>query len=95
MTCDRSVVFSTNKTDRNDITEILLKVALNTINQIKPSDRTLILTLVNMVFYLFRVSFVFNTKISFNNCNLLFCNVHVHIKCLVNILNRRRIHKFV
>ena len=39
MTCDRSVVFpgtpvsSTNKTDRHDIiTEILLKVALNTIN---------------------------------------------------------------
>jgi hypothetical protein len=38
VTCDRSVVFSlnsgffTNKTDRHDITEILLKVALNTIN---------------------------------------------------------------
>jgi tryptophan synthase beta subunit len=27
------VVFFTNKTDRHDITEILLKVALNTINQ--------------------------------------------------------------
>jgi hypothetical protein len=26
----QSVVFSTNKTDRHDITEILLKVALNT-----------------------------------------------------------------
>jgi hypothetical protein len=26
----------TNKTDRNDITEVLLKVALNTINQTKP-----------------------------------------------------------
>ena len=39
MTCGRSVifsgysVFSTNKTDRNDITEILLEVALNNINQ--------------------------------------------------------------
>ena len=32
-TCDRSVVFSTNKTDHHDITELLLKVALNTINQ--------------------------------------------------------------
>jgi len=38
LTCDRSVVFSgysissTNKTDRHDITEILLKVVLNTIN---------------------------------------------------------------
>jgi len=30
---DRSVVFSTNKTDRRYITEILLNVALNTINQ--------------------------------------------------------------
>jgi hypothetical protein len=29
VTCDRSVVFSTNKTDRHDITEILLKVVLN------------------------------------------------------------------
>jgi hypothetical protein len=28
VTCDRSVVFSTNKTDRHDITEILLKVVL-------------------------------------------------------------------
>ena len=36
LTCDRSVVFSvysTNKTDHHDITEILLKVALDTINQ--------------------------------------------------------------
>ena len=39
MTCDRSVVFSgysgflDHKTDRHDITEILLKVALNTIKQ--------------------------------------------------------------
>ena len=32
-TCDRSVIFSTNKTDCHDITEILLKVALNTIKQ--------------------------------------------------------------
>ena len=39
MTCDRSAVSpgtpasSTNKTDRHDITEILLKVALNIVNQ--------------------------------------------------------------
>ena len=32
-----TTVFSTNKTDRYDITEILLKVALNTINQKNPS----------------------------------------------------------
>jgi hypothetical protein len=31
VTCGRSVVSSTNKTDRHDITEILLKVVLNTI----------------------------------------------------------------
>jgi hypothetical protein len=31
-------VSSTNKTDRHDITEILLKVALNTINQTKPKN---------------------------------------------------------
>ena len=41
MTCDRSVVFSgysgfsTNRTDRYDIAEILLKVALNTITLTK------------------------------------------------------------
>jgi hypothetical protein len=30
VSCDRSVVFSTNKTDLHDITDILLKVALST-----------------------------------------------------------------
>jgi hypothetical protein len=34
VTWDRSVVISINKTDRHEITEILLKVALNTINPI-------------------------------------------------------------
>jgi hypothetical protein len=39
-------VSSTNKTDHHDITEILLKVALNTINQPKPTQlRCIILTL--------------------------------------------------
>ena len=33
VTCNRSVVFSTNKTDHHNITETLLKVALNTIKQ--------------------------------------------------------------
>ena len=33
VTCNRLVVFSTNKTDSQDRTEILLKVALNTIKQ--------------------------------------------------------------
>jgi hypothetical protein len=31
--CDSLVVFSINKIDRHDVTEILLKVALNTIKQ--------------------------------------------------------------
>jgi len=34
VTCDRSVDFFTNKTDRHDITEKLLKVMLNTITPI-------------------------------------------------------------
>jgi hypothetical protein len=33
VTCRRSVVFSTHKTDHHDITKLLLKVVLNTINQ--------------------------------------------------------------
>jgi hypothetical protein len=44
MTCDRSVVFfgsCTNKTDRHDITEILLKVALNSIKQTNVKNGTL------------------------------------------------------
>ena len=36
VTCDRSVVFSTNKTDCHDITKILLKVLLNTIKPNHP-----------------------------------------------------------
>jgi hypothetical protein len=38
VTCGRSVdfcLYSTNKTDSNDITDILLKMALNTLNQTK------------------------------------------------------------
>ena len=45
VTCDRSVgtpVSSTNKTYRHDITKILLKVVLNTINQTKPSHHRLV-----------------------------------------------------
>jgi len=47
MTCNRTqwfspgtLVYSTNKTDRYDITKILLKVALNTINQ--PNQPTIL-----------------------------------------------------
>jgi len=49
VTCERSEfspgtpVSSTNKTDRYDITEILLKVVLNTINHTKPCTKELLL----------------------------------------------------
>jgi hypothetical protein len=49
VTCDRSgfslgtPVSSTNKTDSYDITEIVLKVALNTINHTKPCAKKLLL----------------------------------------------------
>ena len=41
VTCDRSMVSSTNETDCHDITEILLKVALNTIKQTNKSTRVI------------------------------------------------------
>ena len=50
MSCDRSVVFSgysvssTNKTDLHDIAELLLKVALNILYQIKLNQLTLSIT---------------------------------------------------
>ena len=45
-------VSSTNKTDLHDITEILLKVALNTINQTKP------FSLIRIIIYTFCLTFV-------------------------------------
>ena len=51
MTCERSdfspgtSVSSTNKTDRYDVTAILLKVALYTISQTNPCTRELLLIL--------------------------------------------------
>jgi hypothetical protein len=42
-------VSSTNKTDRHDITEILLKVALNTIKQTISSDDCLIMEIVILI----------------------------------------------
>jgi len=43
-----TLISSTNKTDSRDITEILLKVALNTINQTKPT--------INLIFSFFKGS---------------------------------------
>ena len=54
MTCDRSVVFSgfsTNKTDRHDIPEILLKLALNTIKQTKQTIDTIYKTYDRLAFH--------------------------------------------
>ena len=45
VTCDMSVVFSTNKADRHDITEILLKVALNTKKKKKPTKSKILLSI--------------------------------------------------
>ena len=42
---------STNKTDRHDITEILLKVMLNTINQTKSTITSFSFVLSNEVFF--------------------------------------------
>jgi hypothetical protein len=47
VTCGRLVVSSSNKTDRHDITEILLKVAINFIIKFCTSMPILIQTLVN------------------------------------------------
>jgi hypothetical protein len=48
---------STNKTDRHDITEILLKVELNTINQtFKTSNHRLILaTVITLLYYIINI----------------------------------------
>jgi len=43
-------VSSTNKTDRHDITEILLKVALKTIHQTKP-NQTKVFLYIQCVFH--------------------------------------------
>ena len=46
-----TLVSSTNKTECHDISAIFLKVALNTINQTKPSDRYIILKDDDMLSY--------------------------------------------
>jgi len=44
VTCDRSVVFFTNKTDRHDIIDIVLQVVLSTIAPVNTYYVLLILT---------------------------------------------------
>jgi hypothetical protein len=56
-------ISSTNKTDRHDITEILLKVALNTINQLnQPSSVTWLITLLYYSLITVRVISLIYTK---------------------------------
>jgi hypothetical protein len=71
VTCDRSMVFSTNKTDCHDITEILLKVALNTINQ--PIDH-----FTNMIFKVQCIYHFTKSQSWLFNGNLYFNLLHVY-----------------
>ena len=78
VTCDRSVVFSTNKIDRHAITEILLKVALNTITL--PIMKTFVCKVIHVTadvwiftviclfffcsFLIYQVTSIFHNKVS-------------------------------
>jgi hypothetical protein len=77
VTCGRSVdfcLYSTNKTDSNDITDILLKMALNTINQTKQNlacHNIIDITKISQLYYylgytiryiMLKVNFHFNTQ---------------------------------
>ena len=78
----RTPIYSTNKTDRHDIIEILLlKVALNTINQIKPfcflvhPEYNSVLIWLLIVFYISPLTFLL--------CSSQYCTVHSHCNNLV------------
>jgi hypothetical protein len=58
-----SAVFSTNKTDRHDITEILLKVALNTIKQNKQT--------------IYKSYYISEQKTNYINVHRLFVNEYI------------------
>ena len=64
MTCDRSMVFSINKTCRHNITELLLKVELNTITQ-SPK-----LFMITVFFLLFPQIFHFRLRSNRNRSDL-------------------------
>ena len=65
-TCRRfSPVSSTNKTDRHDITEIVLKVALSTINLNRFVRFKIVYVLVGIYIYKFRKYFIFIWMIDF------------------------------
>ena len=75
VTCNKSVVFSTNKTDRHDITEILLKVVLNTI---KPTNQPYVsMTATLQVF----------SSISFNINIQLIDQIHINLFFVVSGLS--------
>ena len=80
VTYDRSVAFSsTNKSDRHDTADILLKVTLSTINQTNPS-----MYIVSLYLYWF----FFYTQLSFNfGLNWVVCFIRICVfksLCLCN-----------
>ena len=70
VTSDRSVVFSTYKTDRHNITEILVKVVLSTI---KPTNQSMTVTLK-----------VFSLIIFFNIKMQLIDQIHINLFFVVS-----------
>ena len=70
MTCNRSVVFSgysvfsTNKTDRHDIAEILLQVALNAITLTQ--DKTFLMVCISLILFDEHMLQYMNIKICYN-----------------------------
>jgi len=76
-------VSSTNKTDRHDITEILLKVALNTINRLDYMRNESCLTMLTTVFVLFCFFLLVFVFCFFSFCGVRFlCCVFFCIFCL-------------
>jgi hypothetical protein len=74
-------VSTTNKTDRDDIAEILLKVALNTINQTK-TNLNLILS------WCFYVSSIFLLCVFYLYSLMCPSNIDVLVKLTISIVNR-------
>ena len=67
--------FLTNKTDRHDITEILLKVALNTITLILYQSVSLALTLLNEEINAWKVSIHYIVKKKYH----IFCQINTFV----------------
>jgi hypothetical protein len=77
-------VSSTNKTDRNDITEILLKVALNTINQ-KPLQRGPDTSYNNLYIGHFHAFLIFIIPRRYYN-TFMIIHINISLKCVFRYL---------